>query len=261
MSTSYHLEKDSKELKSIIYAAVHHSLAKKMVSRLCRPVMTNGETYPGDILPVIAPDRKGRGRVFPMVWGMTGKQGLIHELDVDLLDRTRNPVLLDAWGRHRCLVPASWYYEWEHLHPMISYDSFGDQTPERERRVNRSFADNETIPDGSDLIGDRYMLQTRGSAVTMLAGIYRIEEHDDMKFPHFMLLTQEAPPELLFLHSRMPVIFDPREAGLIQKWLDPGAMPPWNAERVLEKAVTDMVFEKRPWKGYRSALERTLAQC
>ena len=31
-----------------------------------------------------------------------------------------------------------------------------------------------------------------------------------------------------------------------KSWLDPSAMPPWDEERVLEKAVTDMAYEKRP---------------
>ena len=260
MSTSYHLEEGSKELNKIVNATAHHRLAKQMVSKLCRPVITHGETYPGDILPVIAPDQNGTGRVFPMVWGMTGKQGLIHELGIDLLERTRNPVLLNAWERHRCLIPASWYYEWEHLHPSISYDSYGDQTPEKERRFSSASMINEGTPDGSEFIGDRYMLQTRGSAVTMLAGIYRIEEVDEMKFPHFMILTQEATSDLVFLHTRMPVIFDARDTGLLQSWLDPSAMPPWDEERVLEKAVTDMVYEKRPWKGYKTASRRAMAQ-
>ena len=45
-----------------------------------------------------------------------------------------------------------------------------------------------------------------------------------------------------------------------KSWLDPSAMPPWDEERVLEKAVTDMVYEKRPWKGYKTASQRVMAQ-
>lgn len=60
--------------------------------------------------------------------------------------------------------------------------------------------------------------------------------------------------------TKMPVIFDARDAGLLQSWLDPSAMPPWDEERVLEKAVTDMVYEKRPWKGYKTAVQRAMAQ-
>ena len=69
-----------------------------------------------------------------------------------------------------------------------------------------------------------------------------------------------TPPDLVFLHTRMPVIFDARDTTLLQSWLDPSAMPPWDEERVLEKAVTDMVYEKRPWKGYKTAVQRVMAQ-
>lgn len=246
MCTGYYLE-NSKALKGIVQAAAGHRLRRRMMEKIAQPLVTQGEVSCGDIVPAIAPDSRGVGRVFPMVWGFTGKHALITELPVETLEYTKSPILLDAWALHRCLIPTSWYFEWERLRPVISYDSFGDQTPEGERRerIERTVI-NETGPDGSVPVGDRFMIQTRGSSVTMLAGIYRIEEVDDVRIPHFLILTQEAFGDLCEIHDRMPVIFDTSDRETIQSWVDPGAIPSWDVERVAEKAIDDVIFEKSP---------------
>ena len=67
------------------------------------------------------------------------------------------PTFKEAWEKHRCIVPASWYYEWEHL----------------------------TGNSGQKKVGDKYMIQPRGSSMTWLAGLYRIEDG----LPVFAVLT------------------------------------------------------------------------
>ena len=248
MCTSYYLE-DSNALKGIAYAAAHHKLRKRLMGKIAQPVVTQGEVKRGDIAPAIAPDKKGEGHVFPMIWGFTGKHTLITTLDIDVLEKTKNPVLLDAWARHRCLIPTSWYYEWERLRLVDSYDTFGDQRPEGERfsmyRGNHSIVCTADGP-GSEPLGSRFMVQTRGSSVTMLAGLYRIEEVEDVKVPHFLILTQEAFDDLRAVHDRMPVIFDTADPDTIRAWVNPGAMPPWDIQRIVEKSVTDVIFEESP---------------
>lgn len=69
---------------------------------------------------------------------------------------------------------------------------------------------------------------------------------DGVKFPHFMILTQYAAPNIMFIHNKMPVIFDSSNAGLLRKWLDPNAAPPWDVERIIENSVTETVYEKKP---------------
>ena len=248
MCMSYFLE-DSAALKGIAYAAAHHKLRERMTGAAAQPVVTQGEVKHGDIAPVIAPDKRGEGHVFPMIWGFTGKHTLITTLDIDIFERTRNPILLDAWDRHRCLIPASWYYEWERLHPIDSYDTFGDQTPEHERRS--MYAGNHSIVcamdgSGSELLGSRYMVQTRGSSVTMLAGLYRIEDQKGVKLPHFLILTQEAFGDMRSVHDHMPVIFDTSDADTIRAWIDPGSLAPWDVQRVSERSVTDVICEESP---------------
>lgn len=332
MCSGYYLE-SSKAMEKVAYAARHHALMTKASGKIAKPVITRGEVHPSDIAPVLAPDPKGGvGRVYPMMWGFTTKTGsMVSTVDIDILDDTRDPLLLEAWGRHRCLIPSSWYFEWERLHPAISYDSFGDQTPEAERRekysrnaaravdngihlttdsvrhtgyteltghvgnagstghaghaghdslgndggddryrygskgIARAINARKRMADGTNwfgmdeeghnpiltgdsesAVGDRYMLQTKGSSITLLAGLYRIEEYEDIKFPHFIILTRYAAPNIMFIHNKMPVIFDSSDADLLKDWLNPKAVPVWDVDRIYDKAITDVVYDKSP---------------
>lgn len=246
MCAGYHLE-ESKAFKSIAYAAEHHPIRERILGKLGQALITKGDVRLSDIVPVIAPDYTGEGHIYPMMWGFSTKlDTLIPTVDIDILDTTKNPAILEAISKHRCLIPTSWYYEWERIYPVDSYDTFGDQTPEYERRRTLTKAKAPKNPDGSSMIGERYMLQTKGSSITLLAGLYRIEDHNGVKIPHFMILTQYAAPNIMFIHNKMPVIFDSSNAALLREWLNPNAAPPWDVERIIENSVTEMVYEKSP---------------
>ena len=58
------------------------------------------------------------------------------------------PSFREAWQQHRCVIPASYYFEWEHL-------------------IGSS---------GQKKVGDKFMLQPKNETMTWLAGIYRMEE-------------------------------------------------------------------------------------
>ena len=77
------------------------------------------------------------------------------------------------------------------------------------------------------------MIQPRGSAMTWLAGLYRIEDG----LPAFTVLTKNPTEELKYIHDRMPVIF-PKE--LIDDWIRPDTKP----EDLMKYALSDMLFEK-----------------
>ena len=68
MCTRYYMEM-SPELRPIVEEAKASSLAAWMTDRLARPMKTEGEIRPTDMVPVIAPNRHGARTVFPMVWG------------------------------------------------------------------------------------------------------------------------------------------------------------------------------------------------
>lgn len=161
-----------------------------------------GEIRPTDVVPVIAPNRAGARAVFPMKWGYTGRSLLIN---ARVETAASKPTFREDWQRHRCIIPASWYFEWEHV------------------------LDNN----GKKHTGDKYMIQPKGSAVTWLCGLYRIEEG----LPVFVILTREPGEEIRFIHDRMPLIMPEH---LIDEWIRPDTRP----EDILGQALTDMVFEK-----------------
>jgi len=165
-------------------------------------ITTYGEVRPTNVVPVIASNRAGARAVFPMKWGFTGRTLLMNA-------RTETaPVkatFKDAWTSHRCIVPASWYYEWEHL----------------------------TGNDGRKRTGDKYLIQPKGSTMTWLCGLYRIENG----FPVFVILTREPGNEIRFIHDRMPLIMP---GGYVNEWIKPDVKP----EELLDAAMTEMVYEK-----------------
>ena len=212
MCSRYYVEL-SPELRPIIEAARRSPLADKMVNKLGRPVIRGGEVRPTDIAPVIAPDRRGNQSVFPMIWGFilpdrenTKRAQPLINARSETADT--KPTFRECWQRRRCVVPASWYFEWEHF----------------------------TRPDGRKITGDRYAIQPAGSTVTWLAGLYRMENG----FPYFTILTREPSGELSRIHDRMPLILPESVLG---DWIDPNTHPD-KVKELASAALTDMIFEK-----------------
>ena len=165
-------------------------------------VKSSGEIYPTDVVPVIAPNREGKRAVFPMRWGFSGKTILMNARSETAASK---PAFREAWERHRCIVPASCYYEWEHL--------IGS--------------------DGKKRTGEKYRIRPRGAAMTWLCGLYRIENGLTV----FVILTREPGEEIRFIHDRMPLIMP---EVLVNEWVRPDARP----EELAAQALTDMVYEK-----------------
>ena len=166
-----------------------------------------GEIRPYDVTAVIAPDRRGRRAVFPMRWGFREKTLLINARSETAAVK---PAFRTAWAHQRCAVPASWYYEWEHL----------------------------TDLSGRAKTGARYLIQAAGRDMTWLAGLYRIEDG----LPVFVILTRDAAEEIRFIHDRMPLVL-PGE--LVNEWIRPDAPP----EPLVNHALTAMHWERLSEKG------------
>ena len=201
----------SPELRPIVEAARQSSLASRMVDVLGKRFVSEGEIRPTDMVAVIAPDRQGSRKAFPMVWGFSvpGIKGpLVNARSESVRSRVS---FRDSFKRRRCIVPASWYYEWEH------------------HQVR-----------GKIKTGEKYAIQPRGQEVTWLAGIYRIEKgHMDFPYPVFTILTREPSPDMKRIHDRMPVILPDRFIG---DWLDTGCDSDRLGE-ILRGSLTDMVTE------------------
>ena len=114
MCCRYYMEM-SPELRPIIEEANRSTLKERIVNKLGRPMVTEGEARPTNIVPVIAPNRYGARTVFPMVWGFTIPRSSSPMVNARVETANTKPTFKESWERRRCIVPASYYFEWEHL--------------------------------------------------------------------------------------------------------------------------------------------------
>ena len=211
MCTRYLMEL-SPELRPIIEAARHSPLAGKMTDKLGKALKTEGEVYPTDMVPVIAPDRRGDRQIYPMVWGFSfpGMNRPIVNARVETAPE--KPSFKEGWKKRRCIIPASYYFEWDHV-----------QVGNRMK------------------VKDKYAIQPRNQQVTWLAGLYRIQQTDTgFQYPVFTVLTRDPSAELRKIHDRMPLIL-PEDA--ISDWVNP-ATPASDVLWISENSLTDMVALK-----------------
>lgn len=221
MCTRFYINISDKELQEIVRAAQAAPLAQEFMLAGDPMTASGGEIFPTNVVPVIASARSGRKTVFPMKWGyaLKGKDNKISTvLNARSETAGRKPTFRDSWRQHRCIVPASYYFEWEHaasrdLRRTLDTGSVMDQTLRSEKI--------------------KYAIQPKGSEITWLCGLYRIEDG----FPHFVVLTREPGRDIRFIHDRMPLIL-PKDK--IDAWIDP-SIP---AEKIASAALTDMIFER-----------------
>ena len=204
MCCRYYMEL-SPELRPIVEAAQNSRLYQNNVQKLAKALVSEGEVFPDSLVPVIASSKSGQRNVFPMVWGyhFPGIARTVANARVETAAEKAG--FREGWASHRCVIPASWYYEWQH----------------------------SLTPSGKPKTGDKYAIMPKEGALTWLCGIYRMEDG----FPHFVVLTREPGESTAFIHDRMPLILPEAK---IDNWID----PEYNPHMLLNAALTDMVFEK-----------------
>jgi len=214
MCTRFFIDNSEPELLPIIEEMQKAPLYGVFLQKQENAVVSAGEVFPTNVVPVIAPDMHGRRAVFPMKWGYRMRQG---QLVVNARTETAasKPSFRNDWIRHRCIIPASYFFEWKHVKGQDNIT--GEKSrPEKSFAQHRDgYGDNTT---GEKARPEKYMLRTEGSAVTWLCGLYRIEDG----IPYFVVLTRDAVGDLLEIHDRMPLIL-PREK--VDEWIDPGKVP------------------------------------
>ena len=203
MCTRFYIRRDEREIKEII-ERIQGTLLFQRFIEAGKEIMTCGEIRPTNVVPVIATNREGKRTAFPMQWGfpLPGRSPLINARSETAAEKT---TFKEAWAKHRCIIPASWYFEWEHLR-----DDNGKKTT-----------------------GAKLMIRPKDSGLTWLCGLYRMENG----LPVFTVLTREPSEELRRIHDRMPLILPKEKIGY---WIDPDSNP----RELLQYSLTDMIFEE-----------------
>lgn len=208
MCTRYYVEPAT--FRPYIDRAARIPLAHQMMIALSKPLTMCGEMHPTDIAVVFAPDKNGGIAVFPMMWGFTVPETGAPIVNCRLESADYKPLWKDSWFRRRCVIPASWYYEWEHF-----------ASPDRKKRIT----------------GAKYAIQPEGETVTWLAGLYRFEEHRGLQVPVFAVLTRQPSDSVKKLHDRMPLMISQKD---IENWVKPD----WEPYEVAEQGLTELCCEK-----------------
>ena len=202
MCCRYYVEM-SPELRPIIEEANRSPLRDRMTAALSAPFVSSGEVFPGQIAPVIATSRRGARAAFPMFWGFRtpGLRSLV--LNARVETAASRSLFRDSWASHRCVIPASWYLEWEHI----------------------------PLPNGKKKTGPRYAISPREAPRIFMAGLYRLENG----YPSFVVLTREPAENIRFIHDRMPLLLP---ESLVDPWICPDAVP----EDLASHALTDVIW-------------------
>lgn len=165
MCGRFYVEKDDPEIMRIVFSASNDAEPK------------TGEVYPSDTVAVISPS----GEPTTMRWGFSRYDGKGEIINARSETAAEKNMFRRALMEERCLVPASWYFEWE-------------------KRGGKKI---------------KYALEARDSAVTWLAGLARTDAITGER--SFVILTRPVWGGIAFIHDRMPVIL-PRE--LHDEWLN-----------------------------------------
>ena len=69
------------------------------------------EIFPGDKVPIICLDKELKRSTFIMKWGYTINDKLIFNSRSEEINKKKS--FKDDYQRHRCIVPATSYFEWD----------------------------------------------------------------------------------------------------------------------------------------------------
>ena len=162
---------------------------------------------PTDPVGVLVPGSNGLSYM-PMRWGLIPRwwKKSLKELPATFNARvetvSEKPMFRDAFGRNRCLIPASGYYEW--------------QTVGKEKQP--------------------YYITPRNGSILSFAGLWEEWERGGEVIESCAIITTEANDLMAEYHDRMPVILHPKDYDL---WLDPGVQDPSLLEPLLRPCPSD----------------------
>ena len=206
---------DYKSLENYITRAQKSPLANEIMLTMSRSIAMTGDIRPTDVAAVIASGRSGNMGVFPMVWGFTNEASSKPIINCRIETADQKNLWRESWHTRRCVIPASWYYEWG--------------VPPTDEGYN-------TLRQQRDIKKTRFIIQPAGAEITFLAGLYRYEEHSGKQIPMFSVITREAVEPVRNIHERMPLMLKKED---VRDWVRPNTSP----SGIIERALTDVIME------------------
>ena len=192
MCGRYYIDPDSDDLEiARILASVKCS--KREGSDAC--VVKTGEIFPTDVVPALTVKA-----AMPMKWGFGFNDKKARVINARLETVAEKPMFRQAFLKQRCLIPASFYFEWK---------------KEETKKQKIAIGTGKTI---------------------FMAGLYRFE--DDTDLPVFVIVTRPAVSDIAGIHDRMPLILpeECREAWVTAAMDCPTALQ-CQPERLIPGAV------------------------
>jgi len=210
MCGRYYVETEEENFKARAYLEELERRRLPMSERV-----HSGEIFPSQIAPVILAEEGIGYTVRPMKWGFprAGGGGLVINSRSEKADTT--PMFQLAIRERRCLVPASWFFEWRRVDGRKTKDKFAFK-----------------------------LEQTRRDELMYMAGIYSRFSggFEAGGYDSFAILTRAADEQMLPYHDRMPVIL--RDESLKKAWLNTGV--PYDKLRGAFEPLKLSVFAVEP---------------
>lgn len=174
--------------------------------------LAKGEVFPSATVAALAMGKSGDIGAYPIQWGFHRPDGKGLIINTRSETALQKPMFRASMLDRRCLIPCSWYFEWETQ--GISLQIQGEGQLRRKQKT-------------------KYAIRPKRAGLMYLAAIYRYEEAQ--RLPVLSILTREAAQEIAFIHDRMPVIFtDTTRADWLNRFADP--------QVVLNTCETEMVY-------------------
>lgn len=214
------------ESENALLARMLEEAARRQQAIMGESCIAAGEVLPASTVAAITVGRSGKIGVFPMTWGYHLPPH--NKLIINTRSETamEKPLFRASMLERRCLIPCSWYFEWEVRDGQ--QDMFSDG-PSLQIQAAGQMARGKT----KNRQKVKYAIRPKTPGILYLAAIYRYEENQ--KLPALSILTRSPAPEISFIHDRMPVIFSDRNYGA---WLDRAADP----QEVLKRCEQEMAF-------------------
>ena len=228
----------SEKMRYIAVRGQGSRLHFRMASVLATEPKVQGEINPGDAMTGIALNRTGRRAYFPMVWSRRAADAHLEAF----FDPIRVPPA--EWQENlesrRCILPCSWYYVMNQgLNGIFNPSFFREDYAAMDDRFCVRFQTARPAPPkkagrkrkGSPPEPSREAETPAEEPVMYFAGVYRVVEYKEIRYPAFTLLTQPVKERHRSFSDRQPILL-PEEC--IDDWISPDTDPLETVKHALE---------------------------